>query len=156
MKTTYNMLLVVKDLEKARTFYKDIFGLHTIIDYGANITLTGGLSLQSKETWLKMIDKSEDDIHFGGNVMEIYFEKDNFDTFIEKLASFPNIKYLQQVKEASWGQRFVRIYDEDDHIIEIGERMKDVVKRFQATGMNVDEIAKRMDIDVKYVTSLLK
>lgn len=39
-----NPMLVVTDIEKSVEFYKKVFGLHVIMDFGANKTLTGGLA----------------------------------------------------------------------------------------------------------------
>lgn len=47
-----NPMLVVTDIEKSVTFYKKVLGLHIIMDFGANKTLTGGLALQTAETLL--------------------------------------------------------------------------------------------------------
>lgn len=41
-------LLVVTDIYKSVEFYKNVLGLHKIMDFGENVTLTGGLCLQSK------------------------------------------------------------------------------------------------------------
>ena len=40
-------------------FYKKIFGLHVVTDFGANKTLTGGLSLQTLETYKDFIDTDD-------------------------------------------------------------------------------------------------
>ena len=40
-----NPMLVVSDMEKSKTFYKQVLGLRVIADFGANVTLTGGLAL---------------------------------------------------------------------------------------------------------------
>jgi transposase len=50
----------------------------------------------------------------------------------------------------------VRFYDPDGHIIEVGEKMKSVVERFQARGMSIDEIAKKMDITEKDIYKMLQ
>lgn len=50
----------------------------------------------------------------------------------------------------------VRFYDEDEHIIEVGEDMKVVTKRFINQGMSIEETAKRMDVPVGYVKRLLR
>ena len=71
-----NPMLIVTDIDKSVEFYKKVFGLHVIMDFGANKTLTGGLALQTVETYKDFIGKS--DISFGGNNFEIYFEEDNF------------------------------------------------------------------------------
>ena len=64
-----NPMLVVTDIDKSVEFYKKIFGLHVIMDFGANKTLTGGLALQTVETYKEFIGTSE--ISFGGNNFEI-------------------------------------------------------------------------------------
>ena len=69
-----NPLLVVTDMEKSKRFYKEVLGLRVIMDFGANVTLTGGLCLQTKESWQEFIHAKEEDITFGGNNAEIYFE----------------------------------------------------------------------------------
>lgn len=148
-----NPMLIVKDIDKSVDFYKNIFGLHVIVDFGANKTLTGGLALQTLESWKDFIGL--DDILFGNNSSEIYFEEDNFDKFIDKLKNY-DIKYVHSIKEHSWGQRVVRIYDPDMHIIEIGENIKTVCKRFLNSGMTVEQVAKRMDVPIKFVNSCIR
>ena len=38
-----NILLVVSDIERSKAFYKDIFGLSVIRDFGENVILTEGV-----------------------------------------------------------------------------------------------------------------
>lgn len=78
-----NPMLVVTDINKSVEFYKKIFGFHVIMDFGANKTLTGGLSLQTAETYKEFLGTNN--ISFGGNNFEIYFEEDDFDKFANKL-----------------------------------------------------------------------
>lgn len=40
-----NVLIVVKDIEKSKKFYHDLFGLETVIDNDGNMVLTEGLAL---------------------------------------------------------------------------------------------------------------
>ena len=42
-----NPMLVVRDIDQSVEFYNRVFGLHVIMDFGANKTLTGGLALQT-------------------------------------------------------------------------------------------------------------
>lgn len=148
-----NTLLVVRDIDKTVEFYKKVFGLRVITDFGANKTLTGGLVLQTEETFKDFI--GTDEISFGGNDFEIYFEEDDFDGFIKRLNDC-DIEYVHPVKEHSWGQRVVRIYDPDKHIVEIGENIKTVCKRFLESGMTEQEVAVRMDVPVKFVKACMK
>ena len=41
-----NVLIVVKDMERAKGFYHDLFGLNVVLDNGGNMILTEGLVLQ--------------------------------------------------------------------------------------------------------------
>lgn len=150
-----NPMLVVADINKSKAFYKEVLGLRVISDFGANITLTGGVSLQTKESYQEFIgiDKA---ITFSGNDMELYFEEDDFDNFIKKLANIDYIEYVHFAYEHSWGQRVVRFYDLDKHIIEVGESIKMVCKRFSDMSMSVEEISKRMDIPINLVQKYIK
>ncbi len=65
------------------------------------------------------------------------------------------MEYLGEVIEHSWGQRVIRFYDPDGHIIEVGEDMKMVIKRFLASGMTMEEISVKMDASVEDLMKLL-
>ena len=43
-----NVLIVVKDIERSRQFYHDVFGLQLVLDNGGNMILTEGLVLQEE------------------------------------------------------------------------------------------------------------
>ena len=152
IKTT---LLVVKDIQKSKQFYSELFDMHIEMDAGANIELSGGLSLQTADSWGKFINKEESDIVFANNASEIYFEIDDMNSFKEKLNSIPDIVYLQPLTEQPWGQMSMRFCDFDGHIIEVGENLSMTVKRFLDSGLSIDDIAIRMDVDVDFINKLL-
>lgn len=148
-----NPLLVVSDMDISVKFYKEVLGLRKIMDLGENVTLTGGVCLQTKETWAEFIENES--LSFGGKTSEIYFEEDDFDGFENKLKNL-DINYVHPVKEHSWGQRVVRFYDPDCHIIEVGENIKTVCKRFLESGMTPEQTAERMDVPLKFVKGCIK
>lgn len=148
-----NPMLVVTDMDKTVEFYKRVFGLEVVMDFGANKTLTGGLALQTLETYKEFIGIN--DIFFGGNNFELYFEEDDFDEFANNLQKC-DVQYVHPVKEHSWGQRVVRFYDPDRHIIEVGENMKAVCKRFIDSGMTPEQTAQRMDVSVEYINECMQ
>lgn len=148
-----NTLLVVCDMDRSKAFYKKVLGLDVIMDFGANVTLTGGICLQTKDTWQDFIHADEKHIKFGGNDAELYFEEKNFSAFIEHFYQMQGIKVVHPVIEHRWGQRVIRFYDPDWHVIEVGECMQDVCMRFLALGMTEEEVAKRMDVPVHFVTA---
>lgn len=149
-------LIAVSDMEKSKKFYHDVLGLDVIADFGANVTLTRNISLQTLDTWKDFIHKDKKEIIFKNNATELYFEEDNMDEFIKKLDTFENIEYVHRLFEHNWGQRVVRFYDLDKHIIEVGENMSAVAKRFLNSGLSKEEIAMRMDVAVEYVEQWLK
>lgn len=149
-------LIVISNMEKAKRFYYEVLGLEVVVDFGANVILTGGIALQTKDTWSTFIHKQDSEIVFGGNAAELYFEEDDFDGFIQKMNDIAGINYVHPMVEHSWGQRVVRFYDPDKHIIEVGENMIMVVTRFLNSGLSIEETAIRMDIPVDYVKSCLE
>ncbi|WP_312355569.1 VOC family protein [Aminipila sp.] len=147
-------LIAVKDIEESKKFYHDLLDQEVVEDLGANVTLTGGFALQTAESWQEFIHKKSNEVSYGNNDAELYFEEDDIDTFITKLNRF-EVQYVHPLKEHSWGQRVVRFYDLDKHIIEVGENMSVVVKRFMDSGLTVEQTASRMEVSVDYVNSLL-
>lgn len=143
-------LIVVEDMERSRAFYRTVLGLEAVADFGANVTLECGIALQTTQSWLGFIGAREEDVRFGGNACELCFEEDDFDGFVKKLASH-DIEYVHPVIEHAWGQRVVRFYDPDRHMIEVGENMVVVCKRFLDSGLTVEQTAQRMGTPVEYV-----
>ena len=103
--------------------------------------------MASKLTQRKDIKKS--------NNAEIVFEEQDFDGFLNKLKAYSNIEYLGEVIEHSWGQRVIRFYDPDGHVIEVGEDMKMVIQRFLNAGMTMEEVSVKMDASVEDLEKLL-
>ena len=119
-------VISVADISAARKFYEELFGLEVYQDYGRNIAFTCGLALQQ-----------------------------DFDGFLNKLKAYSDIEYLGEVIEHSWGQRVIRFYDLDEHLIEVGEDMKMVLRCFLASGMTMEEVSVKMDASIEDLTKLL-
>lgn len=134
----------VEDINESRKFYEDLFGLEVYQDYGINITFSCGLALQQDFDWLTGLEK--DSVLKKSNNMELYFEEDDFDGFIDKLKTYNDIEYVSDVIRHNWGQRVIRFYDPNGHIIEVGESMKMVVKGFLDSGMSMEEVSLKMDV----------
>ena len=122
-----NPLLAVRDMERSKAFYRTVLGLRVIMDFGANVTLTGGVCLQTADSWADLLRVGAEDI-----------------------------RYVHPALEHPWGQRAVRFYDPDGHIIEVGEKMKNVCRRFLDSGMTPEETAKRMDVPLKFVSGCMR
>ena len=116
-----NVLIVVKDIEKSKQFYHDLFGLEVVLDNDGNMILTEGLVLQDENIWKSFLGK---DIIPENNSCELYFEESDLDAFVEKLERlYPQIQYANKMMTHSWGQKVVRFYDLDGNLIEVGTPM---------------------------------
>ncbi|MGN0409529.1 MAG: VOC family protein [Candidatus Fimousia sp.] len=148
-----NILIVVSDIECSKKFYKDLFGLEVVSDFGENVVLTEGLVLQEKKLWETFIDRKA---VMGGNDAELYFEEDHMDSFIEKLEkSSYEITYIHRCMEHDWGQRVIRIYDLDGHVIEIGESLEYVARRFLEEGMGLEETARKTQLPLSQIEEMI-
>lgn len=112
-----NILIVVKDIEKSKKFYHDLFGLDVVLDNDGNLILTEGLVLQDENIWKNFIGR---DILFENNCAELYFEEQNIEEFVEKLERlYPDIHYVNRLMTQSRGQKVIRFYDLDGNLIEV-------------------------------------
>ena len=119
-----NPMLVVSDMERSVDFYRRVLGLRVVMDFGANKTLTGGLALQTLESWRGFF--GTDAVSFGGRDAEVYFEEEDFNGFVDR------------------------------HIIEVGESLKAVCRRFLDSGLTPEQTAACMDVPLKFVRGCLR
>ena len=116
-----NVLIVVKDIEKSKQFYHNLFGLNMVLDNDGNMILTEGLVLQEEKIWKSFLGK---EIIPQNNACELYFEEMDIEAFVQKLERlYPSIVYVNRLITHSWGQKVIRFYDLDGNLIEVGTPM---------------------------------
>lgn len=117
-----NILIVVKDIERSKQFYHDLFGLDIVLDNDGNVILTEGLVLQEEKIWKEFLGK---DIVPEHNSCELYFEESDIEAFAQKLENlYPSTKYINKLMTHNWGQKVIRFYDPDGNLIEVGTPMQ--------------------------------
>ena len=121
-------VISVEDINSARRFYEGLFGLEVFQNYGKNIAFTCGLALQQDFDWLVKLPKEQ--VLKKSNNAEIVFEEPDFDGFLSKLKAYQDI-------------------------IEVGEDMRMVIKRFLASGMTMEEVSVKMDVSAENLIELL-
>ena len=108
-----NVLIAVKDIERSRKFYHDLFGLVPVLESDGNMILTEGLVLQEKEIWKAALGK---EIIPRSNSCELYFEERDLDGFVKKLEEqYPDVELPEETPEeqqASWERLCARIREE--------------------------------------------
>lgn len=113
-----NVLIVVKDIEKSKKYYHDLFGLELLLDNHGNMILSEGLVLQDEAIWKEFIGK---EVVPRNNACELYFEESDLEAFVVKLEKlYPDTIYINKLMTHSWGQKVVRFYDPDGNLIEVG------------------------------------
>lgn len=142
-------LLAVKDVNVSKRFYKELFNQEVILDLGRNVTFSGGFAIQEDFAWL--VDLPINSVIEKSHNMELYFEVDDFDEFIQKIKDYRDIEYVHQSKKHEWQQRVVRIYDPDHHIIDIGESMAVIAKCYLSEGYSVEETSKIIQHPIEFV-----
>ncbi|WP_312640378.1 glyoxalase/bleomycin resistance/dioxygenase family protein [Hydrogenoanaerobacterium sp.] len=143
------VLLAVKSVEVSKRFYEQLFNEKVVFDLGRNVTFSGGFAIQEDFAWLT--DLPNESVIKRSNNMELYYEVDDFDSFLQKLNHYKDVEYVHPPKKHEWQQRVVRIYDPDQHMIEIGESMAVIAKRYLAEGYSVEETASIIQHPAEFV-----
>ena len=116
-----NVLIVVRDIERSKKYYRDLFGLDVVMDNDGNMILTEGLVLQEAKIWQNFLGK---EIIPENNSCELYFEEKDLEGFVRRLEElYPDTIYVNRLMTHSWGQKVVRFYDPDGNLIEVGTPM---------------------------------
>jgi len=145
-------VIAVKDIETSRKFYEEALCQKVDLDLGANVYFSNGSSgFAIQADYAGLVGADNFDVTYNGNDHELYFEEEDFVQFEKHLNQFDDIIYVHKTKEYPWGQRVIRFYDPDFHVIEVAESMESVFKRFQNQGMSIDEVAIRTEHPVEFV-----
>lgn len=112
-----NVLITVSDIERSKKYYRELFGLETVLDSGGNVVLTEGLVLQDKKIWEESLKKKAVP---ESNSAELYFEEKEIEKFVRRLEKeYPETVYVSRLVTCEWGQKAVRFYDPDGNLIEV-------------------------------------
>jgi uncharacterized glyoxalase superfamily protein PhnB len=148
-------LIVVNNMEVSRNFYEKVLNQKVQYDFGENVSFEGGFAIHLKSHFSDLISINKNDIVQKSNNSELYFEEDDLDSLLQKLKDMDSIEYVHGLKEQPWGQRVIRFYDPDMHIVEVGEPMESVVKRLLSEGSSVEETSKRTLMPEEFVRQFL-
>jgi len=151
-------VLFVKDIQVSRKFYEDVLGQRVAMDHGPNVGFEGGFALWQREHAVEMIFGKPGLGELQGGAaskaaIELYFECDDLDATNAYLDA-AGVRFIHLLVEQPWGQRVVRFYDPDGHIVEIGEPMPAVIVRYLRQGLAVDEIARRTSMPAEIVAQV--
>lgn len=132
-----NTLIAVEDMNQSLQFYKALFDQEVTVDLGWCKTLSCGLTLQ--EHFDQIVGFSTETMKYYSNTMELYFETEDFDSFLALLDTYPKVKRLHEPKTYPWLQRGIHIYDPNGHMIEVSESMYSIGCKLFEQGKTIEE-----------------
>lgn len=147
-------VIFVKDIEASKEYYINLLDCKIEHDFGKSVTFTCGFSIwELRKTHI--ISEKINDTHTQSNRLELYFETEDFEAQFKKLKQ-ANVNFLHEIHEEPWGQRTIRFFDPDKHLIEIAETLQAFVKRLWNGGMTTKEVSTKTNIPFETVKQLLK
>lgn len=145
-------VLLVKDVKSSRGFYEELLEQEIQLDHGECVVFCGGFSIWEKEhaQSIMKIQHIKNTENEQSPCFELYFETDNLELLFQKLQD-NRIKFVHEMYEQPWGQRVFRVFDPDGHIVELGEPMSAVVKRYLKEGIKSDVVATKTSMPIDFV-----
>lgn len=152
----HSSALFVSDIERSKHFYTDLLGQTIDLDFGNNVILSCGITLWQIRpdhvipNTLGINNCSEQK----SNRFELYFETPRIAATAKKLID-SGIEFLHTIHQEPWGQKTIRFFDPDHHLIEIGEPLDIFIGRLYAEGMTPEQIAAKTGVPLDKVTELV-
>ncbi|MDP4176590.1 MAG: VOC family protein [Bacteroidota bacterium] len=146
-------VLFVKDISVSKDFYINIFKQEIQYDFGTNVMFKSGLTIWELRKDHEIYNCYPNENMERTNKFEIYFETDDLDGIISSVES-NSIEKLHEVKEEPWGQRTIRLFDPDGHMVEIAESMVSFVKRLSLL-MSPKEVSSKTGLSIEQIEQLI-
>lgn len=156
MKIQYqSSVMFVKDIAASRNFYETLLGQEVEVDFGPNVGFKGGFAIWQVEHATEMIfaEPPNENSPLGRKNFEIYFEAPDVESVWQQLIAADVVPVHSQ-REQPWGQRVFRVYDPDGHIVEVGEPMNVVVRRFLDEGLSFETVAEKTFMPLEIVKQM--
>jgi len=148
----HSTVLFVRDIEVSKKFYTRILGFSVEHDFGKNVIMSNRLTLweiSPEHIINKQLQTTNE-----SNRFELYFETENIENVSDTL-NRAGIKFLHALHEEPWGQRTIRFFDPDYHLIEIGEPLDVFVNNMHKKGLTPAQISVKSGIPLQKVVGLI-
>ena len=111
-------ILLTKNMDRAIRFYRDAMGLKLQKQFETVAFFQDGLVLHDESVYLGYIGGS-DPSAAGFKAVYYYIASDIDET--ARLLQEKNVELIHGLESQSWGEKFIRFYDPDGNVIEIGD-----------------------------------
>lgn len=152
-------VLFVKDAKKARDFYADVLGMTVVTDFGGlNYIFKEGFAIWQQmdgSIISTMLGKENIYNSKATSRFELCFETEDIDEVHQALKEY-GVTFLHEINVEPWGQRNIRFYDADGHLLEVGESLHIFLKRiYEEEGKDVAKTAARTYMDPELIRQIL-
>jgi len=149
-------LIAVKDVAVSRRFYEQCLGQKVKDDFIENVAFEGGFAIHRQGHFQELLGSGErfaavTRTHTG----ELSFESDDVEA-VELRLKDAGVEFIHAPRQQPWGQRVMRLYDPDGHVVEIGEQMEAVVLRFYRQGFSPDSICQKTSMPRPFVDGVIR
>jgi uncharacterized glyoxalase superfamily protein PhnB len=149
-------LIVVDEMARSQYFYEQLLSLKVKFDFGENVQFEGDFSIHLKSHFQSLLgDMMQYPVTKKAHWGELYFQTDELESIYQHLNE-AGVEFIHPIREQPWGQRVMRLYDPDSHVIEIGEAMEAVVWRFYEQGFSIDIISKKSSRPREFIEDVIK
>jgi catechol 2,3-dioxygenase-like lactoylglutathione lyase family enzyme len=118
-----NTIVFVKDMNVSKKFYSELLGLKVMNSYPTIIWFENNFAIHDAAALYKTIYKKDlpsPPARQGKDNIDIYFECTDLEALFNSLQE-QNVQFIHPIETQAWGQKVIRFYDPDYHIVEIGE-----------------------------------
>ena len=147
----HSVVLFVQDINVSKRFYLSLPGFEIEHDFGKNVIFKGGVTIWEIAPDHEIAEKTITTAQ--SNRFEMYFEMEKPETLIPVLEKL-NVRFLHELKEEPWGQRTIRFFDPDNHLVEVGEPLPSFIKRMHDEGMSVEAIHEKSGVPFETIKNL--
>lgn len=147
MKYKY-VVLAVRNLNSSKYLFETVLNQKVAKEDDDFVLFSSGIKLINNEL-----------TSFGSGGIELYFEDNNIDAFVEKLEnSGANYSYSHRLELNDNNQLFVRIQDENNHTIEVSETIdfakKKEKKQVRADNLKIQAQGIKIELEKRYAQAL--
>lgn len=144
-------LILVEDIARSREFYEKVLGQTVKFDFGEDVQFIGDFSIHLRAHFQSLLGgEGAYPVTRKANWGEFYFETDEIEAIEQRLHE-AGMEFIHPVREQPWGERVLRVYDPDGHILEIGESLDAAARRFFRDGNTIEWIIEKIGMPREFV-----
>ncbi len=149
-------LILVEDITRSRAFYEQVLGQTVKFDFGEDVQFEGDFSIHLRTHYQSLLGGADAyPVTRRANWGEFYFETDEIEAVEQRLQA-SGMEFIHPVREQPWGERVLRVYDPDGHILEIGESLDSAARRFHCDGNTIEWIMEKIGMPRDFVEKAIR